>query len=206
MSRSRLLPAPGTRISAGMRAYSIPFLLAPLLLILVLAPLGLPGAAMAQTRPAKPVHAPHAARSSPPKAIGTYEDWEAATHAEAGQTVCYAFTRAQSSTPALPGRDQVVLTVTQRQALRDAVAISAGFTYAANAAVTVQVDKVVLDFYTAGRSAFARDGHAAVLAFEKGAKAIAHSPGPRNTQVVDSFSLKGFSLAYDAINKACPAK
>jgi len=24
--------------------------------------------------------------------------------------------------------------------------------------------------------------------------------------VVDSFSLKGFKAAYDAVNKACPAK
>jgi len=48
--------------------------------------------------------------------------------------------------PAVPGRGKVVLTVTQRQGGRDAVAISAGFSYAANAAVAVQVDQANFDF------------------------------------------------------------
>ena len=68
----------------------------------------------------------------------------------------------------MPGRGKVVLTVTERQSGRDAVAISAGYTYAANASVGVSVDQAALDdFYTAQRSAFARDGHAAVVAFER---------------------------------------
>lgn len=139
-----------------------------------------------------------------PKQIGKFDDWTAATHAESGQSVCYAFTRAQSSAPALSGRGPVVLTVTERPSGRDAVAIEAGFTYAPNATVTLQVDQTGLDFYTAGRNAFARDGKAAVTAFAKGSRAIARSPAPK--EVTDSFSLKGFSQAYAAIVKACPAK
>jgi Invasion associated locus B (IalB) protein len=124
----------------------------------------------------------------------------------AGQQVCYAFVRASGSQPALPGRGEVVLTVTQRPGGRDAVAISAGFAYAAGAEVQVGVDQTQLGFYTASRSAFAHDGHAAVAAFEKGRQAVAKSPGPRGGVVSDSFSLRGFSAAYAAINKACPAK
>ena len=139
-----------------------------------------------------------------PKKIGTFDDWTAATNKEAGQTVCYAFTRAQASTPALAGRGDVVLTVTERPGGRDAVAISAGFAYAANAAATLEVDGASLDFYTAQRSAFARDGHAATQAFLKGNKAVAHSPGPKGAAVADTFSLKGFAAAYAAIVKACP--
>jgi hypothetical protein len=70
--------------------------------------------------------------------------------------------------------------------------------------VTVQVDQTGLEFYTSGRNAFARDGHATVTAFDKGSRAIARSPGPKD--VTDTFSLKGFSQAYAAIAKACPAK
>jgi len=150
---------------------------------------------------------PPAAAEAAPKSIGTFCDWQAATHVEAGQTVCYAFTRAQSSAPAQAGRGDVVLSVTERPSGRDAVAISAGFTYAANAAVNVQVDQAPLDdFYTAQRSAFARDGKAAVAAFRKGGSAIAKSPGPKNAPVTDTFSLKGFEAAYAMINKTCPPK
>lgn len=165
--------------------------------------------AWAQSRPPHPAPAQKGTTSRPsgtPRAIGRFEDWTAATHPEAGQTVCYAFTRATTSTPPVLGRGDVVLTVTQRPGgARDAVAISAGFAYAANAEVTVQVENTSLPFYTSQRSAFARDGHAAVAAFERGRQAVAKSPAPRGTVVTDTFSLRGFSPAFAAINKACPA-
>jgi invasion protein IalB len=175
---------------------------------ILLASLSLVAAAPApQKPPAHPAKPPAAAQAPAPKSIGTFGDWQAATHVEAGQTVCYAFTRAQSSAPVQPGRGDVVLSVTERSSGRDAVAISAGFTYAANAAVNVQIDQTPLDdFYTAQRSAFARDGKAAVAAFRKGSAAIAKSPGPKNAPVTDTFSLKGFEAAYAMINKTCPAK
>ncbi len=177
-------------------------------LLLIMAAAALPSLALAQAKAPKhaPAHAaPHAA-SAAPKSIGKFDDWQAATHQEAGQQVCYAFTRASSSQPAVPGRGDVVLTVTQRTGGRDAVAISAGFAYAPNTEVQMGVDQAQLAFYTVSRSAFARDGRAAVAAFEKGRQAVAKSPGPRNAVVSDTFSLRGFSPAYAAINKACPAK
>jgi len=155
-----------------------------------------------------PSHVAHPlAKPDGPKALGKFEDWTAATHIEGGQTVCYAFTRASSSSPNLSGRGDVILSVTERPTGRDAVAISAGFAYNADAAVVVDVDQTKLEFYTAQRSAFARDGHAAVAAFDRGRHtAVAHSPGPRHAEVSDTFSLRGFSAAYAAITKVCPAK
>ena len=176
-------------------------------LLLIMAAAALPSLAFAQSK--APAHAaPAASRSASPapKSIGKFDDWQAATHQEAGQPVCYAFTRAAGSQPALPGRGDVVLTVTHRNGGRDTVAISAGFAYAAGTEVQMGVDQAQLAFYTANRSAFARDGKAAVAAFAKGRQAVAKSPGPRNVAVSDSFSLRGFSPAYAAINKACPAK
>jgi hypothetical protein len=158
--------------------------------------------AQAQTR--KPP--PHAAPAATAKKLATFEDWTAAIHQESGQTVCYAFTRAMSSVPALPGRGDVVLTVTERPIGRDAVAMSAGFTYAPGAEVLVQVEQAGLHFYTSQRNAFARDGGQAVAAMMKGRQALARSPGPRGAQVSDTFSLRGFDKAYQAIVKACPAK
>lgn len=165
------------------------------------------GAALAGARASHP--APHAVHRHPaagPKRIGTWENWEAATHQEAGQPVCYAFTRPTASSPALPGRGDVVLSVTERSGGRDAVALTAGFTYPANAEVDIVSDGVTLPFYTSGRSAFARDGRAAVSLFSRGLQAQARSPGPRGKPVTDTFSLRGFSQAYAAITKACPAK
>jgi hypothetical protein len=163
--------------------------------------LALPAAAAESKKPAA---AHPAAAPASPKSIGKFDDWTSAVHSESGQTVCYAFTRVQSSAPALPGRGAVVLTVTERPSGRDSVAIEAGFSYAPSTTVTVQVDQAGLEFYTSGRNAFAREGKAAVTAFGKGSRAIARSPGPK--EVIDTFSLKGFGQAYAAVLKACPPK
>jgi hypothetical protein len=179
----------------------------PLLQAAILACLAAPAMAQAP-KPAAPAHPP--AATNAPKKLGTFEDWTAATHQEAGVTVCYAFTYAAHSVPTLPGRGEVVLTVTERPTSRDDVALTVGFAYATGATVSMQVDQAALDFYTAqpqpGRNAFARDGKAVIAAFGKGKEALAHSPGPRDAKVVDTFNLRGFSAAFAAINKACPPK
>ena len=194
MSRSRLFGRSGIRMSVRMRA--VP---------LTLLALFLPVAALAQT--AKPAPKPAVAAAAPaPKAIGAFGQWQAATFDEGGQKVCYAFTKAHTSTPAVPGRGEVVLTVTQRVSLRDAVALSAGFDFAANAAVEVLVDKAKFEFYTAKRSGFARDGHAVVAELQTAKLVTVHAPHPQKKMLTDTFGLKGFGQAYEAINKACPPK
>ena len=193
MIRLRLSRPISHRISPDMR------LIAALLTLVLAVP------AVAQTKP-KPATAAKPKVAAGPTELGKFDDWIAATHQESGQATCYAFVRAKNSVPVLPGRGEVVLTVTERPTGRDTVALSAGFPFAKDAAVTMQVATAGLDFYTAQSSAFARDGKAAVAAFQKGEQALARSPGPRDGQtVVDTFSLRGFSAAYAAINKACPA-
>ncbi len=156
-------------------------------------------------KPAPPAKGAAAAPSDGRKSIGKFDDWEAVTYQESGQTVCYAGTRAQKSSPAIPNRGEVILWVTERHGLRDIVAIGAGMTYPDKATVTVQVDQSGLDFYTDAsrpKNAFARDNKATVAAFQRGSRAIARSPGTKD--VTDTFSLKGFGAAYAAIVKACP--
>ena len=159
------------------------------------------GAATAQTRPA------HGGRTgTAPRLVGKFDDWKVATHQEAGQTVCYAFTRASSSTPALPGRGDVVLTITHRPGARDGVAVSAGYAFPATAEMQMAVEGTVLPFYTSNRSAFARDGRATAIAFGRARQAVARAPGPRATVVTDTFPLRGFPQAYAAMNRACPVR
>jgi hypothetical protein len=157
----------------------------------------------AQQRPAQP----QAQQPGGPASIGRFEDWEAATLTERGQKVCYAFTRAAASNPAVQGRGEVVLIVTHRGRSRDEVAMRAGYTYPANAepAGTVEASggNTALAFFTAGEAAFARDRAAAVAAFERGRALRLSGPGPRGGTVTDMFSLRGFTAARRAISEAC---
>lgn len=156
--------------------------------------------------------AAEAAAQPAPQRIGEFQSWTAATHAEGGQKVCYAFTRATRS-EGVPNRapNNVLLVVTHRPKGRDQVALQAGYAYPRNAdggnPVQVQVGGTNVGFYTAGNSAFARDNRAALSALRNGREAVARGPLPNGGrgQASDSFSLAGFGAALDAISRECPA-
>jgi invasion protein IalB len=132
-----------------------------------------------------------------PRKLGEFQDWIAATYTEGGQKVCYAFARTK--------RSGVLLTVTHRPGARDTVTVTAGYTYPRNAEPTAVVGGTDLPFYTAGSTAAARDGAATVRAFRGGRDAVLRGPGANGHGTVsDSFSLSGFSAAYEAISKECP--
>ena len=143
------------------------------------------------------------ARADMPRPLGRFGDWTAATHLEGGQTVCYAFTRAQASVPRLPGRGDVVMTVAERVGQRDAVAISAGYVYPPLAEPRLHVGDAEFNFYTAQSAGFSRDGHAVVTALLGGRAAVMSGPGPNGFSVTDNFSLHGFQGAYAALGRVC---
>lgn len=156
--------------------------------------------------------AAEAAAQGGPQRIGEFQSWTAATHAEGGQKVCYAFTRSTRS-EGVPNRasNNVLLVVTHRPKGRDQVALQAGYAYPRNAdggnPVQVSVGGTNIGFYTSGSSAFARDNKAALAALRSGREAVARGPLPNGGrgQASDSFSLAGFSAALDAISRECPA-
>ena len=55
--------------------------------------------------------------------------------------------------------------------------LGAGYTYPANAKVTLTIDDQSVDFYTQGETAFTTDGAGAVAAFKNGSSAEAKSTG-----------------------------
>jgi hypothetical protein len=156
------------------------------------------GFALASAAPA--AAAPQHPASTAPKELGSFGKWVAATHGVGPDKLCYAFTRTIGEDPVTGSGP--VLSVTDRPTGRNQVAISNGPPYPKGAGVMVTVGGAKLDFYTAGHDAFARDGHATVAAFERGAVAMLHPPGSHARPL--SFSLAGFSAAHAAIRKACP--
>lgn len=174
-------------------------------LILAWAAILAPGAGIAHPH-AKTKPAAKVTKTPPPESVGIFGDWQAATHTEAGETICYAFSRPKSSDPVVASRGDVVLTVTERVKLRDIVALSAGFDYPAKAVPSVSVDGKKFELYTSGRSAFARDGAALIAAFGKGNDAVFTSPAAKGKVVTDHFSLKGFGAAMRAVLVICPGQ
>jgi hypothetical protein len=144
-----------------------------------------------------------ASKAVGPTALGVFSDWTAAETETGGVHVCYAFTRAIGSAKT-PSAGMIL--VTQRPTSRDEVVVNAPSAYPAKTEVAVQIDKQdAMSFYTAGKAAFARDGRAAVIDMQRGSGASASWAG-KGEKMGQKFSLSGFSAAYGAIVKACPAK
>lgn len=165
-------------------------------LLLVMTPL-----AEAQQANRAPANAPR------PSRLGEYQSWTAVAHTESGQKVCYAFTRARSM-DGVPGRDanNVMLLVTHRPGSRDQVAVRAAYSFARGAETKLFIGQGEFPFFTAADTAFARDGRAVVAALRGGREALHRGPGPNGRgQATDTFALAGFTQAYDAINRECPA-
>ena len=161
---------------------------------LVLAALAVPLPALAQQR-------------AQPQRLGNHQSWTAATHQENGQKVCYAFARASRSEGGPQNRQNVTLTVTHRQGGRDQVAISVGYPLPRQAESVLTVGTTEFRSYgVVQMSAFFQNGAQLVTAFRAGRDAVARSPGPPGRPAVtDTFPLSGFSAAYDAISRECPA-
>jgi pyruvate/2-oxoacid:ferredoxin oxidoreductase beta subunit len=176
-------PLPRPRSLAALFAVAVSLALAP---------------ALAPPASAAPRHPPAAA----PKELGAFGSWIAATHGVGRDKLCYAFTRTDGQNAATGTGP--VLSITDRATGRDQVAISDGPLYPKGVGAMVQVGTTALDFYTSGHDAFARDGHAAATAFERGATAVLHPPGKGARPL--TFSLTGFTAAHAAIAKACPAR
>jgi invasion protein IalB len=143
-----------------------------------------------------------------PQRLGVHGSWTAATHTENGQKVCYAFARAARSENAPGNRGAVTLTVTHRTNGRDQVAVSAGYPYPRTAEVVMNVGTAEFKSYgVVQSSAFFQNGAQLIAAFRGGRDAVARSPGPPGRPAVtDTFPLSGFTAAYEAISRECPAR
>ena len=187
MKARRLVPAARPSYLSAM------LLRSPIVLAVLLAAAPALAAPAGKTPTAKSQAAPPA-----PKEIGHFGHWIAASYVQAGQTVCYAFTRAGSDDPATGNGP--ILTVTDRPGSRDEVAISGAPAFPKDFTLPVSAASANLDFYTSGHDAFARDNKAAVGAMLPASAAVAHLPGKGGAL---TFSLEGFKAAHDAIDKAC---
>ena len=135
---------------------------------------------------------------------GKFGNWTAATYGTGAAKICYAFATPQLSKPNWKTRGKVMLTVTERNGVRDEVTLTSGYVYPKNASVKLTIGTTPFDFYTQGTNAFTSSGTAVVAAFKNADSAATKGTGPKGKPVEDNFSLSGFSAAYKAITAACP--
>lgn len=144
-----------------------------------------------------------------PTLIGDYGDWSAYYTQEGKNLVCYMASSAQKSEGKYTSRGDVYMVITHRPADKsfDVVNFVAGYTYKANAPITVKIgsNKITDLFADKDKAWSASDATDKKLVAEmkKGSQLIIEGSSFKGTQTKDTYSLKGFSAAYRAISTKC---
>ncbi len=149
------------------------------------------------------------AHAAEPQSIGNFDDWQAVTFDENGKTGCYITSRPTKEEGKYSARGRVYVLVTHRPADKtyDVVSFVAGYAYLENSAVSVTIDQTDFALFTSQDSAWAPDAGAdkkLVDAMKKGNRMVVKGKSTRGTPTTDTYSLNGFSKAYQAIGDACP--
>lgn len=143
--------------------------------------------------------------------VGSFQDWEAYAGTEGRSKVCYAVTQPSKKEGKVAKRGEVYLFVTQRPGdnQRDVVNVKAGYNYKPSSTVNAAIGNQDFAMYIKNDTAWNRtsdDDKSMVQAMIKGAAMTVRGTPERGGGTTDTYSLKGFTAAYQAINKACGIK
>ena len=86
------------------------------------------------------------------------------------------------------------------------IQITSGFNYKSSDAITVQIDEEDYNFYTDDDTAWAideKEDKKVIYAMKKGLEFIASGISNKGTTVIDTYTLKGFTLAVKTLSNDC---
>ena len=83
------------------------------------------------------------------------------------------------------------------------VQIDAGYPYNEKIPVEVKIDNAFFEFYSEEDTAFTKDDKAVIYAMKKGFNLIVNGESSRGTKTSDSYTLKGFTFAFNKLKSDC---
>ena len=83
------------------------------------------------------------------------------------------------------------------------IQINSGYPYKNEESVNVKIDKKNYEFYPDEDSAWTNNDKEVVFAMKKGVKLTVSGISSRGTKTVDTYTLNGFTAAYNKLTKDC---
>jgi invasion protein IalB len=145
--------------------------------------------------------------------IGTFKDWNAFVSNDPDGKICFIASQPKDSKYSKPvsGRDPAFFQITSipTKSIRNEASSIVGYTFLANATVTVTIDgtpfKMFLDASHPDTAWSVPETEAALVeALKHGHTMTVEGTSKRNTTVSDTYSLSGISAALDKITTECP--
>lgn len=143
------------------------------------------------------------------KNIGKFGDWSAYADSASARSLCYMGSSPKKAEGKYTSRDPVFLLVSHRPAenVFGEVSVEAGYSYKDGSEVIVSIDDAkTFKLFSRGENAWNYDpktDKAMIAAMKSGSQAVVKGTSKRGTTTTDTYSLSGFSAAFDAISKAC---
>jgi hypothetical protein len=144
-----------------------------------------------------------------PTPINRFSDWLAQTYNDNGKTLCYATSapKKQAGNFKSRGNPYIAVTHAPQSGVRDQVSYIAGYELKPNSDVTLTIGKQAFTLSVLQKDrAWAKDSEtdkAMIDAMRRGNSLTIEGTSSRGTNITDTYSLVGFSKAYQAIGTAC---
>ncbi len=148
-------------------------------------------------------------RAANPTPIDRFSDWLAQTYDDGGKTLCYATSapKKQAGNFKSRGNPYIAVTHAPQSGVRDQVSYIAGYELKPDSEVTLTIGKETFSLPVLQKDrAWAKDSDtdkAVIQAMRKGSSLTVKGTSARGTLVTDTYSLLGFTKAYNAIGAAC---
>lgn len=147
-----------------------------------------------------------------PKALGEYGDWVAWVYNDKGNMICYMSSVPKKDEGKYTKRGDIYTVITHRPAEKtfDEVSFVAGYTYNTKAPLTIKIGKETFSkTFTQGDKGWMVNGdedRRLIAAMKRGDRMIVDGKSSRGTATKDTYSLKGFTSAYQTISAKCKKK
>ncbi len=144
--------------------------------------------------------------------LGSYRDWDAIKSTESGgKKTCYMISMPKKTAANRKNvrRGDIYITVSHRPAygVKNEVNVIVGYPLRDGSTAKLSVDgRKSFEFFTEGSGAWAydpKDDASAVASMKAGSRLVVYAQSQRGTKTTDTYSLSGFTAAYNAITRAC---
>lgn len=144
-----------------------------------------------------------------PEVLGTFGEWTSFAEGNDKAKLCYAASAPIKKEGKYSSRGDTAVLVTHNlsDGSFDVVSIVAGYEFKPDEDVLAQVDSKKFTMFSKGDRAWnadAKDDRAMVAEMKRGRNLLVIGTSSRGTRTTDTYSLSGFTKAYQAIGKACP--
>lgn len=142
--------------------------------------------------------------------LGDFQDWAAFRFTEGGKKACYMASQPTKDEGKYNKRGDIYALVTHRPAedRRDEVSFIAGYTFKKDSKVEVKIGASSFQLFTSDDGAWTAnsdDDGQLVKTMIRGSSMVVRGTSSRGTKTKDTYSLKGFTAAYEKISEVCAA-